>query len=292
MLVIILLTGVVCRAENDDERAEAAEEFDIKHSSTDSDVNNKDIIYIKDMFDDSTDKADVFAENLVKADVYISEETNNGDSTLTDRTYSDDLHGTNSQDDLNTHSKDSSLVSDIENNMYMGTEEKNSAWLSWFRYFIDPFLEEFKDGIYSRSNNSNVTDNASDTLSNKTNVFRITNETVPAFLNISDSEQNYTDANKKTKFQCTGKNVTDNINATVKIVPSSRLLQLLNFDKNDTGNGTDCLVVMFYAPWCHFCAKTAPHYNALSRAFPQLDFVAVDTAQFSKLVFRSCSLHD
>ena len=181
---------------------------------------------------------------------------------------------------------DIEIKDDLDNlNAEITENETNSTWLSWVRYFLDPFLEEFKDGIYSRSNNSNSSDNnVSEVALNSTDLSSIVNETVPDFLNITDTEQNNTDASKKTKFQCNGKNVTENTNATVQIVTSSKLLQLLSFEKNETENVTDCLVVMFYAPWCHFCAKTAPYYNALSRAFPQLDFVAVDTAQFSKLV--------
>ena len=185
--------------------------------------------------------------------------------------------------------KDIEANTDIKDNLDDKSEEiietgTNSTWMLWVRYFLDPFLEEFKDGIYSRSNKNSSDNNVSETVFNNSNLsnIHVINETVPDFLNITDSDQNSTDASKKTKFQCTGKNVTDNSNVTVQIVTSSKLLQLLSFEKNETENVTDCLVVMFYAPWCHFCAKMAPYYNALSRAFPQLDFVAVDTAQFSK----------
>jgi len=62
--------------------------------------------------------------------------------------------------------------------------------------------------------------------------------------------------------------------------PSKAQLEQLSFDKNHTVS--DCVLVMFYAPWCHFCAATAPHYNAVARAFPQLEVLAVDTVHFSK----------
>lgn len=65
----------------------------------------------------------------------------------------------------------------------------------------------------------------------------------------------------------------------VKIVNSTELLEILNFSKNQ--KLSPCVLVMFYAPWCYFCAKTAPHYNALARAFPQLNILAVDTSHFS-----------
>lgn len=40
-----------------------------------------------------------------------------------------------------------------------------------------------------------------------------------------------------------------------------------------------CSMVLFYAPWCPFSAKAAPHYNALARLFPDLYFVAVDASR-------------
>ena len=95
-----------------------------------------------------------------------------------------------------------------------------------------------------------------------------------------DEKKNGTDSGKKTKFQCVGKNVTENATAMVRVVNSTVLLELLSFDKNHSTS--DCVLVMFYAPWCHFCAATAPHYNAVARAFPQLEVLAVDTVHFSK----------
>jgi len=35
-------------------------------------------------------------------------------------------------------------------------------------------------------------------------------------------------------------------------------------------------MVFFYASWCPFSAKAAPHINALPRAFPAIKIVAVD----------------
>jgi thiol-disulfide isomerase/thioredoxin len=92
-------------------------------------------------------------------------------------------------------------------------------------------------------------------------------------------EVNKTD--KKMKYKCIGRNITlENVTSIVKIINNTRLLQMLNFEKNDTLS--DCVLVIFYAPWCRFCAKVAPSFNALARAFPDLDIVAVDAAHFSK----------
>lgn len=175
-------------------------------------------------------------------------------------------------------------VSDTLKSVLNTTLNSNSTILHWLKYIIDPFLEEFKDGIYPNSQ-SNVTDIANTSIpDNETVEVDSVNTTAVEMLNTTEVEptNTTTDSGKKVKFQCEGRNVTDNSNATVQLTTTAKLLQMLNFDKNSTENVTDCLLVMFYAPWCHFCAQTAPHYNALARAFPQLDFVAVDTAQFSK----------
>ncbi|OWF47970.1 uncharacterized protein LOC110453688 [Mizuhopecten yessoensis] len=112
----------------------------------------------------------------------------------------------------------------------------------------------------------------------------VDNATLDKTSGEDDELTNKTD--KKVRFQCNGKNFTD-INVTdetVKIVNNTGLLNTLNFDKNESVS--DCVLVLFFAPWCPFCAKMAPNYNALARAFPQLEVLAVDAAQFSNLNAR------
>jgi thiol-disulfide isomerase/thioredoxin len=79
---------------------------------------------------------------------------------------------------------------------------------------------------------------------------------------------------------CLPRNITDdNSTLVVQLVNSTTLLGIL-------GNKSDalehCNVVLFFAPWCMFCAKIAPYYNALARAFPQLNVLAIEAAQFSR----------
>ena len=69
---------------------------------------------------------------------------------------------------------------------------------------------------------------------------------------------------------------------TVEVVGGAQLLELLAAPKNESGKTRRCAVVLFYAPWCAFCAQIAPHFNALARAFPQLPIYAIDAMQFSK----------
>jgi thiol-disulfide isomerase/thioredoxin len=40
-----------------------------------------------------------------------------------------------------------------------------------------------------------------------------------------------------------------------------------------------CSLTLFFADWCDFSAAAAPHYNALARAFPQLQLYAVDSSR-------------
>jgi len=47
-----------------------------------------------------------------------------------------------------------------------------------------------------------------------------------------------------------------------------------------------CMVANFYAPYCPFCARLAPYYNALPRVFPRLYVIAVDATDYSKLNSR------
>jgi len=75
-------------------------------------------------------------------------------------------------------------------------------------------------------------------------------------------------------IKCNMKNLTVEEVSTVKIVNGSALSNLLsNSDAND------CFVVMFYLPWCQFCAKLAPQYNALSRHFTYTNVLAIDASK-------------
>lgn len=68
---------------------------------------------------------------------------------------------------------------------------------------------------------------------------------------------------------------------TVQLFNSSQLLSHLGSRANSSILGR-CSVVLFYAPWCTFCVRLAAHYNALARAFPTLDIVAIDAYHFSR----------
>ena len=63
-------------------------------------------------------------------------------------------------------------------------------------------------------------------------------------------------------------------NNTVQIVNGSRLTNLLG--ESETNK---CFLVLFYVPWCPFSTRLAPIYNAVPRAFPNLDILAFDVSK-------------
>lgn len=141
-----------------------------------------------------------------------------------------------------------------------------------FRTLFTSFLAEFAED-HSQDSSRNISSPSQDNVTSSDFLDKEKNTTI-----------NGTDSAKKTRFQCSPKNISENTTGEVKIVNSTELLEILNFSKKQ--KVSLCVLVLFYAPWCHFCAKTAPHYNALARAFPQLDVLAVDTSHFSYLNAR------
>ncbi|PVD37841.1 hypothetical protein C0Q70_00443 [Pomacea canaliculata] len=142
--------------------------------------------------------------------------------------------------------------------------------MNLLKFLLNPVIEEFQ--VVEKSPNGS-----------KVSTKIAQNANTSGLLD-KEQNKNASDSSKKTKFQCLGRNVTENVTATVRVVNSTELLEMLSFEQNHTHS--DCVLVMFFAPWCHFCAATAPHYNALGRAFLQLDVLAVDTVHFSNLNAR------
>lgn len=86
------------------------------------------------------------------------------------------------------------------------------------------------------------------------------------------------------------KNTTTAVNETI-ICAKSNLTTFRDFNTVQLVNGShlshllaesgpsDCFLVLFYASWCKFSARVAPFYNALPRAFPNLDILAFDVSK-------------
>ncbi|XP_067852313.1 thioredoxin domain-containing protein 15 [Heptranchias perlo] len=105
-------------------------------------------------------------------------------------------------------------------------------------------------------------------------------EPVPAESPAAE-ESNATEAARAPKVNCDERNMTGLESFIVQILNNSQdLMEFLN------ANGSDCSVVLFYTPWCRFSADLGPHFNALPRAFPSLQFLALDASQHSSLSTR------
>ncbi|KAM3927095.1 thioredoxin domain-containing protein 15 [Leptodactylus fuscus] len=98
---------------------------------------------------------------------------------------------------------------------------------------------------------------------------------------VKSDDSNATDSSKPLKVNCEDRNITDMENMTLQILNISQdLMDFLN------PNGSECTLVLFFTPWCQFSAALAPHFNALPRAFPTLQFLALDASQHSSLSTR------
>ncbi|XP_069508677.1 thioredoxin domain-containing protein 15 [Ambystoma mexicanum] len=94
-------------------------------------------------------------------------------------------------------------------------------------------------------------------------------------------ESNATESMKTPKVNCEERNITGISTFTLQILNVSQdLMEFLN------PNSSECTLVLFYTPWCHFSAGLAPHFNCLPRAFPTIHFLALDASQHSSLSTR------
>lgn len=153
-------------------------------------------------------------------------------------------------------------------------EESSQSFLSFRNFFknlVNPVLEELEKGDPGTKSDIRMVNEVSQNQS-------VSNNTTNASVPLTAEIKNKTD--RKSKFTCIGKNYTAE-NASVMIVNNTELLSILSFDNNSTEG--DCVLVLFFVPYCRFCAAMAPSFNALARVYPQLNIIAVDAAQFSNL---------
>ncbi|XP_062594472.1 thioredoxin domain-containing protein 15-like [Saccostrea cucullata] len=164
-------------------------------------------------------------------------------------------------------------VKEIVNSPSTGEETSQSffSFKNFVKSLVSPVLEELEKADGGSKSESKVVSEVNVTESVSNNA---TNISVPLTAEV----KNKTD--KKSKFTCIGRNYTTE-NASVTIVNNTQLLSILSFDKNETEG--DCVLVLFFVPYCRFCSNMAPSFNALARVYPQLNIIAVDAAQFSNL---------
>ena len=109
----------------------------------------------------------------------------------------------------------------------------------------------------------------SESITKSTEVDEIQNKNQDNFTNSSDKSKTTIDCNLKNL-----ENYTDLYENKVLLVNGTTLTRMLAESKVN-----DCFIVMFYVPWCPFSAHLASYYNALPRAFNQLDILAFDVSK-------------
>lgn len=99
----------------------------------------------------------------------------------------------------------------------------------------------------------------------------VSNETVETFI-ASQSQQS---SQQNQQANCLSTNLTAARSENkVKLVNGSYLTRLLSESAPH-----ECFLVLFYVPWCPFSARLAPFYNALPKAFLNLDILAFDVSK-------------
>ncbi|XP_078659771.1 uncharacterized protein LOC144904630 isoform X1 [Branchiostoma floridae x Branchiostoma belcheri] len=91
------------------------------------------------------------------------------------------------------------------------------------------------------------------------------------------------------KVSCAARDLPSGETPSVKVVNGTELIHQLKVTQTAAGNVTaegDCVLVMFYAPWCPFSAAAAPAYHAVPRAFPAVTVLAIDAVANSHLNTR------
>ncbi|KAI8520951.1 cell redox homeostasis [Branchiostoma belcheri] len=91
------------------------------------------------------------------------------------------------------------------------------------------------------------------------------------------------------KVSCAARDLPSGETPSVKVVNGTELIHQLKVTQPAAGNVTaegDCVLVMFYAPWCPFSAAAAPAYHAVPRAFPAVTVLAIDAVANSHLNTR------
>ena len=105
------------------------------------------------------------------------------------------------------------------------------------------------------------------------------NDTIVANSTLEESQKAVKSPKKMT---CLKSNIDTTEENRVEVLNATLFLTKLNEQSNSnvTNRTTPaiCSLVLFYASWCPFSAKAAPHYNALARLFPDLVMFAVDAS--------------
>ncbi|KAJ2940415.1 hypothetical protein O0L34_g95 [Tuta absoluta] len=121
------------------------------------------------------------------------------------------------------------------------------------------------------------------------NVVSDVNKTLTSIYNHVTSAnvtiQNTTQSSNETRKLVRCKDIIyedQDLEPTVELINGSSLTKLLQIKQDIASRDTeaDCVLVLFYAKYCPFSAHAAPHFNALSRSYPNVKMVALDALKY------------
>lgn len=105
-----------------------------------------------------------------------------------------------------------------------------------------------------------------------------------AWMN-ADPTPDVENATSKFPYPCSLRTHPENATSPgVNVVNASECMRILELEPETDEHGSSklhCALVLFFSRQCPFSIKMAPNYNALGRAFPGLDIMAVDVSQSS-----------
>lgn len=96
-----------------------------------------------------------------------------------------------------------------------------------------------------------------------------------------NSTENVENNTTKTRLVCNNTEYTLDIPSVHLLNGSFYQMSLAEEYNSSISNRTQaatCSLTLFFASWCDFSARAAPHYNALARVFPQIKMYAVDSS--------------
>lgn len=158
-------------------------------------------------------------------------------------------------------------------------------------------ITDFQNGLRAATAEDSIKDNDNLPENDRNEGSVVVNNSITLNSDQSNSEQevekkdvenskstNATKSGRPTKVTCLQRNGTEVILSTVQVLNTSLLPS--SFQTIPNATIAQCVLVLFYAPWCHFSAAAAPHYNALPRVFPDISCIAVNAATYSSLNAR------
>jgi len=151
-------------------------------------------------------------------------------------------------------------------------------------------IESYSESNNIRSedaNNSNYTESSSNYSTVRNASIYLDNEIVDTSnLTVKNETVNVTLNEKLPIWDCKPFNITGvdkDENVSTVILRNETVISNV-FDEMNKTQG--CALVLFYSPYCHFCASISPLYNAVGRSYTDIAVIAIDAQEAMSMAAR------